>query len=93
MKQWICLEFHGTGDRYFGGAADDRPLGADGSFLTKTHSRADYAFFDSKQKALAYGDLAANRRVKGKLSAIDIDVDASMVRRSRVVQRRAGMDV
>jgi hypothetical protein len=93
MKQWICLEFHGTGDPYFGGSADDRPLGADGKFLVRTHSRADYAFFNSKSQALDYGKLASNKRPGGKLSAIDIDVDANIVRRSRVVQRRHGMTV
>ena len=70
QNKWIVLEFHGKGDPWFGGAADDRPLGAAGAFLTGCHSRSDYGRFDSKKAALAAGELASNRRPKGLLLAL-----------------------
>ena len=69
-QRWICMEFHGTGDPYFGGSADDRVLGRNGAFLTGVHSRSDYGSFPSKDSALRAGDRAINRRPKGKLLAL-----------------------
>jgi hypothetical protein len=69
-ERWICMEFHGKGDPMFGGAAADRVLGKNGSFLTGSHSRSDYGSFPSKDAALRAGDRAANRRPKGLLLAI-----------------------
>jgi len=69
-KQWIVMEFHGKGDPYFGGAADDRVLGKRGLFLTGVHSPGDYASFSSEGEALRAAELAPNRRSKGLLLAL-----------------------
>jgi hypothetical protein len=63
------MEFHGKGDRYFGGGADDRVLGKRGVFLTGFHSRADYGSFPSKDAAMRAGERASNRRPNGLLLA------------------------
>lgn len=68
--RWICLELHGKGDKFFGGSADDRPLGRDGAFLTGSYSRASYGSFPSKAAALRAGERATNRRPKGLLLAL-----------------------
>lgn len=70
MHQYIVMEFHGTGDPFFGGSADDRVLGKHGVFLTGVHTRDDYGTFPSKAEALAAAELATNRRPKGKLLAV-----------------------
>lgn len=70
-KQFICAEFHGNGDRMFGGTADDRMLGKDGKFLTGAGwTRRDYARFPSKALALAAGEAASNKRKGSLLSAL-----------------------
>ena len=68
---FIALEFHGKGDRVFGGSADDRVLGKRGAFLTGAGwSRADYARFATKAEALAAAEAATNRRPKSLLLAM-----------------------
>ena len=48
---FIVIEFKG-GDPYFGGSADDRPLGKEGKFLTGCYVRdRDMAFFDTREDA------------------------------------------
>jgi hypothetical protein len=72
MAKWIALEFHGTGDPFFGGSADDRVLGDGGKFLTGAGwSPKDYARFDTKAEALAAAEVASNRRKGSKLAAIE----------------------
>lgn len=93
MKQFICLEFFGSGDPFFGGKADDRPLGSSWSFLRGVHSRSDYAYFNSREAALNAGNAAANRRPGGKLLSFDVDAVTAVVRRAHVRQRRAGMEI
>lgn len=66
---WICVEFYGEGDAFFGGKADDRALGVDGSFLTKSYGRHEVARFPSREAALAAGDAAPNRRTGGLLGS------------------------
>lgn len=57
-----CWEFHGQGDRMFGGVADDRILARlpDGSlkFLSafdRFRLKADYALFESQEEAETAG--------------------------------------
>lgn len=70
-QEFICAEFHGKGDRMFGGGADDRILGKSGTFLTGAGwTRRDYARFASKEAALAAGELASNKRKGSLLSAL-----------------------
>jgi len=69
-ERWICLEFYGKGDRFFGGDADDRVLGKAGAFLTGCYSMADRAIFQTKAAAEAAGSVATNARKGGKLLAI-----------------------
>lgn len=67
--RWICIEFWGNGDPFFGGSGRDLALGTKGAFLEGSYSRADVAHFDSKEEALAAGERAPNRRPGGKLSS------------------------
>lgn len=50
------IEYSGTGDAFFGGDADDRPLGLDGCILEPGHELASVACFktieDAHQSAL-----------------------------------------
>lgn len=63
------VEFFGKGDPFFGGGADDRPLGKDGSFLTGCYHTSKIAQFDTKEEALAAAERAPNRRKGGLLGA------------------------
>ena len=69
MEQYECIEFFGHGDPFFGGAADDRPLGKDGRFLTGCYHRSQVAAFPTRQHAWMAGSNAPNRRKGGVLSA------------------------
>lgn len=74
----VC-EFFGTGDAYFGGSADDRPLGKSGQFLRGCYSLSDIARFATREEADAAGRAAPQR--KGSLvSAIPVR-DYSLVDR------------
>jgi len=73
-KMFLCYEFYGSGDRYFGGAADDRALGRDGAFLTRAHTDRDVAWFATKAEALKAGERATNRRAGGTLGSFDLEV-------------------
>ena len=64
-QRFIVVEFHGIGDRM-----DDRVLGKYGAFLTRSHSRDDYETFGSEDEALKAGEVAVNRRAKGKLLSV-----------------------
>jgi hypothetical protein len=67
----VC-EFHGTGDRYFGGTADDRPLGTSGSFLTGCYLRDEIAEFATVAEAQAALDAAPNKRTGGNVGIIPV---------------------
>lgn len=69
MSTFIVVEFHGTGDPMFGGAADDRPLGVSGSFENSWGRGATRAHFETRAAAIAAGEAAANRRERGVLGA------------------------
>lgn len=65
---WICVEFHGTGDPFFSGSADDRPLGVSGQFLRGPYNRrTDVARFTSRGEVEIVAGKAPNRRPDGKL--------------------------
>lgn len=69
---FVCVEFWGNGDPFFGGQADDRTLMADGGgfYVPPRTGRRDYrpALFTSREDAIAAGERAPNRR-KGGLIA------------------------
>ena len=69
--RFVCMEFHGRGDAFFGGNADDRILLTDGSF---GHSSAGTpaARFATMAEAAAEGRLASNRREGALISAIEM---------------------
>lgn len=68
---FICLEIHGKGDPFFGGSADDRPLGVNGQFLTTVQTwSTKTALFATKQAAQAAGE-KASRRAGSILSVFD----------------------
>ena len=69
--RFVCMEFHGRGDPFFGGNADDRILLTDGSF---GHSSAGTpaARFMTMAEAAAEGRLASNRREAALISAIEM---------------------
>jgi len=64
-KEIIVVEFYGTGDPFFGGNADDRPLGINGRFLTakeQSQARVPTAKFSTIEEAVAAGRAASNPR-------------------------------
>lgn len=56
------IEFLGTGDPAFGGAADDRPLGREGRILARGHTQSDLAVFKTIDEAHEAAKLIPNRR-------------------------------
>jgi hypothetical protein len=71
IKGYTVIEFYGKGDPFFGGAADDRPLGKSGQFLTRPYTRdaiAEFTTKDDAEKAVA----AANLRKGGLVGYIPI---------------------
>ena len=61
--KFFVVEFHGKGDPYFGGAADDRPLGKSGTFLTGCYIfDRDVAVFDTREAAEAAAGAAKRRK-------------------------------
>lgn len=70
MERFEVIEFWGKGDPFFGGTADDRPLGKTGSFLTGGYAFSAVATFDTREAAQAAADAAPNRRAGGRISVI-----------------------
>lgn len=68
---WIAVEFWGKGDPFFGGSADDRPLGKLGVFLRGTYHRSDVAEFETREAAEAGAERAANPRAGGKIGVFE----------------------
>lgn len=66
---FVVLEFFGNGDPFFGGSADDRPLGKSGSFLSGSYPRAAVAEFESESAAIAAANAAPNKRDGGLISS------------------------
>lgn len=60
-KSMIVVEYSGSGDPYFGGSMDDRPLGVDGLIKLPT-SKVDTASFDTIQQAHEAALKVTNRR-------------------------------
>lgn len=58
----IVIEFFGNGDPYFGGHADDRPLGLDGLILNRPIDRAKVASFKTVEQAHQAAMSIPNRR-------------------------------
>jgi hypothetical protein len=56
------IEFHGTADPWFGGSADDRPLGKDGTILARPYRKEDVAEFSTIQEAHEAAKKIPNRR-------------------------------
>lgn len=68
---YICMEFYGDGDPFFGGEADDRPLGINGRFLTTAETyKIMIAEFPDKHAAVKAGGIAMNRRAGSRISAL-----------------------
>lgn len=68
---FVCIEFWGNGDPFFGGQADDRSLMVDGAFCVPPRQGVrPYrpALFTSRELATEHGALALNRRDKGLIS-------------------------
>ncbi len=62
-KWFHIVEFYGDGDPFFGGTADDRPLGVSGRFLSKEESHLEEsAVFFRLEEAVAAGRAASNIR-------------------------------
>jgi len=59
----IVIEYHGFGDKAFGGAADDRPLGVSGCIFKNTVGATDQvAEFSTVEAAHEAAKLVPNRR-------------------------------
>ena len=69
--RFVCMEFCGQGDPFFGGSADDRTLLTDGCFGHSSGRTAPARFVDAKT-ALEAGRKAVNRRASARLSAIEM---------------------
>lgn len=77
MRRFICMEFSGLGDPFFGGSGDERTLLENGKFghcLPGTPARA---LFDTDEQALVAGSRADNLRTGAELGAIPWECDAS----------------
>lgn len=68
---WIAVEFHGKGDPFFGGSADDRPLGKAGEFLRGVYHLSEVAEFETREAAEGAVSRATNRREGGKISVFE----------------------
>lgn len=58
----IVMEFAGRGDSFFGGTADDRPLGLDHHLLSPPYSKLKIAIFLNIEAAFEASCKIANRR-------------------------------
>ena len=56
------IEFFGTGDAFFGGSNDDRPLGKEGRILSRPYNRDAIAIFPSIDAAHEAAKAITNRR-------------------------------
>jgi hypothetical protein len=66
---YYVMEFWGKGDRYFGGQADDRPLGKDGTFLSGCYQwHKEVAFFETQTAA----EIAAGKALKRKGGKVSV---------------------
>lgn len=61
MAAYIAVEFHGTGDPFFGGSADDRTLCISGQF-ERYPIRARVARLPSREAAMTAASVAAQRK-------------------------------
>lgn len=61
-KEMAVIEFLGTGDPFYGGTADDRPLGKDGRILEPGERRDEVASFRSIEEAHQAALCIKNRR-------------------------------
>lgn len=68
---WIAMEFWGKGDPFFGGSADDRPLGKVGEFLRGCYVWSDVAEFGTREAAESAAVAATNRREGGKIGVFE----------------------
>ena len=69
--RFVCMEFFGQGDPFFGGNAEDRILLTDGRFGHSAASNPAARFVDSNA-ALEAGRRADNRRDSALISAIEM---------------------
>ena len=69
--RFVCMEFHGQGDPFFGGSADDRILLTDGRFGHSSESNPPARFSDMNA-ALEAGRRAGNRRDSALITAIEM---------------------
>lgn len=65
----VC-EFHGDGDPFFGGCADDRPLGKAGEILTRPYRLDEIATFATIEDAHAAVQSIPNRRPGSRLGVM-----------------------
>ncbi|WP_018079324.1 hypothetical protein [Thiobacillus denitrificans] len=61
-KEMAVIEFLGTGDPFFGGTADDRPLGKNGRILEPGERRDEVASFTTIEEAHQAALCIKNRR-------------------------------
>ena len=59
----IVMEFAGCGDSFFGGMADDRPLGVDHRLLSPPYSRSQIAIFENIEDAYEASCKITNRKM------------------------------
>ncbi len=71
VARFVCMEFHGQGDPFFGGRADDRVLLTDGTFGRSSAADPPARFADTNS-ALEAGRRADNRREASLISAIEM---------------------
>lgn len=67
----IVIEFHGTGDAFFGGSADDRILGTDGLIKVRG-SAVETANFATIEQAHAAALRIPNRRPDSRLGVAPV---------------------
>lgn len=67
---YTVIEFFGNSDPFFGGTADDRPLGRAGRFMTGTYLVTDTAVFVTEEAANEAAARATNKRPAGKVSVL-----------------------
>ena len=68
---FICMEFKGKGDPFFGGNADDRALLTDG-FFGHSDERNPAARYLTARDAIAAGERAPNRRSGAVVGAVPL---------------------
>lgn len=68
-KEMHVIEFFGQGDPFFGGSADDRPLGKNGCILDRPCSNNELATFTSIEEA-HHAALSITNRRKGSVLGV-----------------------